>query len=100
MQNKDFDVAGSDVVLTGWHIAKVVDNNDPKQCERVLVSVIGIHDVDKASVDYSIWADCCGHSKFASGDIPDVGDYLWVQFVNPIDPMRCIWFGWVRGIIE
>lgn len=98
MQNQDYNPTASDVQLTGWHIAKVVDNNDPKTCERVLVRVIGVHNMNEDSIENAVWADRCAYSKFSSGDIPDVGDYLYVQFPDVTNPMRIIWFGWARGI--
>ena len=100
MQNKDWDVYGSDVSLAGWHIALVVDNNDPKAAERVLLRVLGIHDMENDTPDNSVWADHCSPSKYGSGDIPDVGDWLYVQFPDAKNPMRVLWFGFVIGLVE
>jgi len=46
MKNIDWRTNGSDRLLNGIHIAEVVDNNDPKAMERVLVRVVGIHNLD------------------------------------------------------
>ena len=100
MNSQDWNVNGSDVSLAGWHIALVVDNNDPKACERVLIRVMGVHDMDNESPDNAIWADAVGSSKFSSGDIPDVGDWLYIQFPHVTNPMRALYFGWVRGMVE
>lgn len=98
MLKKEFDPHGSDTHLGGIKIAEVIDNNDPKCCERVLVRVIGVHDMSapKTKTDYAIWADHCAPSKNRSGDIPEKGDFLYVMFPDLQDPMRCVWLGWVR----
>jgi len=97
MKKQDWQVTGSDVSLSGIHIALVVDNNDPKAMERVLVRVIGIHDMSNDKLENALWADRMAFSKFSSGDIPDVGDFLYVQFINN-DPMHILWMGWVRSL--
>lgn len=96
MRKRDYDLYGSDVDLRGMKIAKVIDNKDPKGTERVLVSVLGVHDYDNASLANSAWADRCAYSKFSSGDIPDIGDFLYVIFPDHRDPMRIVWMGWCR----
>jgi len=98
MNDKDFDPYGSDVDLRGIHIAEVVDNNDPKAMERVLVRIIGIHNMENKRIENAIWADRVAFSKFSSGDIPDIGDFLYVQFPNTKDPMKVLWLGWVRSL--
>lgn len=100
MHNKDFDPLGSDVTLRGLHIGLVVDNNDPKYRERVLVRIIGIHDMENTSLDNAIWAERCAPFKMASGDLPDPGDYVWVLFPDSRNPMTVVWLGWVRGNIK
>jgi len=97
MKKYDWKYTGSDVILGGIHIAKVIDNNDPKAMERVLVRIIGIHNMENETVDNAIWADRIAFSKFSSGDIPDKGDFLYVIFPDR-DPMRVLWLGWVRSI--
>jgi len=98
MNGKDFNPYGSDVDLRGIHIALVVDNNDPKAMERVLVRVMGIHDMSDTSLKNAIWADRLAFSKYSSGDIPDKDDYLYVQFPDRKNPMWIIWLGWVRSL--
>lgn len=96
MRKRDYDLFGSDVDLRGIKIALVVDNKDPKGCERVLVRVLGVHNMSDLSLENALWADRCAYSKFSSGDIPDVGDFLYVQFLDPKDPIRIMWMGWAR----
>ena len=97
MKNYDWQVNGSDAQLNGIHIALVVDNNDPKAMERVLIRVIGIHNMENDKIENAIWADRIAFSKYSSGDIPDVGDFLYVVFPDN-DPMRVLWLGWVRSL--
>jgi len=92
----DFKNNSKDVDLSGIKIAKVVNNLDPKGLERVFVRVLGVHDLDNDNPKYGIWAERIAPTKYQSGDIPDIGDYLYVIFPNPNDPMRCLWIGWVR----
>lgn len=98
MKGNDWDAFGSDVDLRGTHIALVVDNNDPKAMERVLIRVIGVHDMDNDKLENAVWADRIAYTKFASGDIPDVGDFLYVEFPDHKNPLRILWKGWVRAI--
>lgn len=98
MNNKDFNPTASEVSLAGIHIAKVVDNNDPKAMERVLVRVLGIHDMENEKLDNAIWADRIAFSKFSSGDIPDVDDFVYVMFPKGNNPMKVLWLGWVRSL--
>jgi len=98
MKNKDYSAFGSDVDLRGIHIAEVIDNNDPKAMERVLVRVVGIHDLENKKLDNAVWADRLAFSKYSSGDIPDVGDYIYVMFPFHKEPMKIIWLGWVRSL--
>ena len=100
MKTTNVDLFGSECSLDGIQIAKVVDNNDPKAMERVLVRVIGVHDMENEDPINAIWADRIAFSKFSSGDIPDVGDYLYVIFPNRVDPMRVLWLGWVRSVVS
>lgn len=100
MNGADFDPRGSDVSLKGFHIAVVVDNNDPMACERILVRVMGVHDVNTDTLDNAIWARHCAPNKFAGGQLPDRGDFVYVFFLDHNDPMSCVWLGWVRGINE
>jgi hypothetical protein len=90
----------SEVSTSGIKIALVVDNNDPKACERVLVRVVGVHDMSNTKLDNAVWADRIAFSKFSSGDIPDVGDYLYVIFPDYDNISRLLWLGWCRGNVE
>ena len=66
--------------------------------ERVLVRVLGIHDMENEKLENAIWADNLAFSKFSSGDIPDVGDFVYVMFPNVNNPMKVLWLGWVRSL--
>jgi len=82
----------------GIYVAQVVDNMDPKGLERVKVRVVGIHDMSIQNEDYAVWAERCCPSKYINnGDIPDIGDWVYVMFLNG-DPMRPVWLGYVRWI--
>lgn len=96
MFGNESNLRASDPGLGGIHIAKVIDNNDPKAKERVLIRVYGIHDMDNDVLDNAIWAEHCAFSKFSSGDIPDVGDHVYVMFGSIKNPHAAIWLGWVR----
>lgn len=85
----------NEVNLTGIFIAQVIDNKDPKASERVLVRVIGVHDMENLDPDNGVWANHCRPSKQNSGEIPDVDDFLYVMFVQG-NPMHIIWLGWVN----
>jgi hypothetical protein len=85
----------NEVDLGGIFIALVVDNMDPKALERVRVRVLGVHDMDNKIKDNSIWANHIAPSKSKSGEIPDIDDYVYVQFLQK-DPMCPIWLGWLR----
>ena len=84
----------SDVSLEGLHIGIVTENRDPTAKERVKVWIIGIHD-GEPSKENSIWAERIKFSKYESGDIPDIGDEVWVMFRNKNDFMSAVWLGWV-----
>ena len=99
MYGIDMGLNGSDCDLSGIKIAKVVNNADPKAQERVYVRVIGVHDMDPkrdSDPDYGIWANHCAYSKAASGEIPDVNDFVYVMFPDLSDPNHCLWIGWCR----
>ena len=98
MQRKEFSTNGSDVDLTGIKIGLVVDNMDQKGIERVKVRVLGIHDMNNTKVANGIWVNHCAPSKYVSGHVPDVGDWVYVQFMSDNDPMSAIWIGFVRGM--
>lgn len=100
MHGKDFQLFNSECSLNGIKIAEVVDNNDPKAMERVLVRVIGVHEMENTKLENAIWADRIAFSKFSSGDIPDVGDYLYVVFPDSTNPMKVLWLGWLRSLAK
>lgn len=87
----------SEVDLGGMFIAEVVENLDPKALERVRVRVIGVHDMKNTEPNNSIWANHMAYSKSNSGEIPDIGDYVYVMFLQK-SPMHPIWMGWVRTL--
>lgn len=87
----------SEASLSGVFIAEVINNLDPKGIERVRVRVIGVHDMDNNDPKNSVWANHCAFSKGTSGEIPDIGDFIYVMFIQN-DPMAIIWMGWTRGI--
>ena len=91
---------GSDVSLVGIKIALVVDNMDQKGIERVKVRIPGVHDMTITEVENAIWAQHIAPSKYVSGHIPDKGDWVYVQFMNPKDPMSALWLGFVRTMSQ
>jgi len=86
--------------LTGIKIAYVVSNKDPKCQERILVRVLGVHDLTKDFPENAVWANHCAPFRSSSGDLPQVGDYVYVVFPNSADPMSIIWLGFVRSSIK
>lgn len=88
------------VNLRGIKIAKVVSNFDPKCQERVLVRVLGVHNMNNHSLDNAIWANHCAPTRDASGDIPEPDDYIYGMFPNEKDPMSFIWMGFVRSSFQ
>lgn len=86
----------TDCNLSGLKIAEVINNVDNTAQERVWVRVIGVHDMDIKEPEYCIVAHHLAPSKSNSGEIPDVGDYIWVMFPDVNNPMYCLWLGWVR----
>ena len=90
----EYNMRSSDVSLTGMFLAKVLKNPDPKAQERVWVRVMGVHDMENTNNDYGIWAHHLAYSKGASGEIPEVGDWLWVVFPDQTNPNVCLYLGW------
>jgi len=95
------DIEYTDVSLNGIFIGKVLNNQDPLARERLYVRVIGVHDIEDKfkKKDFGIWVDHCAPSLYRTGDIPDVDDEVWVQFLNDnsdgINPNAGIWLGCV-----
>lgn len=99
MLNKDnYFNAGLD--LSGIKIALVVSNEDPKGQERLLVRVLGVHNLENESKDNAIWAYHCAPTRNASGDLPEAGDFVYVLFPSRSDCMTIIWLGFVRGSVQ
>lgn len=91
------DSFNSNIELGGLKIAYVVSNEDPKCQERVLVRVLGIHNLEIDSMDNGIWAYHCAPYRSTSGDLPEEGDYVYVLFPNRVDPMNIVWLGFARS---
>ncbi len=91
------DGFNSNIDLSGLKIAYVVSNEDPKCQERVLVRVLGIHNLENMSTDNGVWAYHCAPYRSTSGDLPEPGDYIYVLFPNRTDPMNIVWLGYVRS---
>lgn len=87
----------NEVNLSGLFIGLVVDNMDPKALERVKIRVLGVHDIENEDEENCIWAAHIAPSKQSSGEIPDVGDFVYVMFMQN-NPMNPCWLGWVRCI--
>lgn len=87
----------NEVSLDGLHIALVVNNADPKAIERVRVRVLGVHDMTNEDPENSLWAEHCAPMKSESGEIPDIGDYVYVMFLQNC-PTTIVWLGYVRYI--
>lgn len=92
----EFDL-NNEVDLGGLFIGLVIENQDPKALERVRIRVLGVHDMENDIPENSIWANHIAPSKQNSGEVPDIGDYLYVMFMQK-SPMAPCWIGWVRGI--
>ena len=96
---------GSGIDLNGLKIAQVIKTNDPKVQSRVLVRVLGVHELrynnesEDAIGDLGIWANCCSPSR-SSPDRPQEGDFVYVMFPNPSDPMHVVWMGFVIGTVQ
>ena len=87
----------SNINLRGVKIAKVVDNLDPKCQERVLVRVLGLHNVDNDIPINAVWAHHCAPMRTGAGDLPEKDDYIYVMFPDATDPMSILWLGFVRS---
>jgi hypothetical protein len=85
----------TDVDLGGFFIAEVIEMADPKAQERIRVRVIGVHDMDNKDKKNSMWAHHLAPSKSSSGEVPDIGDYVYVSFLQK-NPMHLLWHGWCR----
>lgn len=99
MLSQEFGL-NQDADLKGIKIAYVVSNEDPKCQERVLVRVLGVHNMENDVITNAIWAHHCAPLRNASGSIPEVGDYIYVMFPNERDPMSIIWMGFVRSSFQ
>lgn len=86
--------------LEGIKIAQVVSNADPKCQERILIRVLGVHNLAVDTYDNGIWAHHCSPFRDSSGDLPEKYDFVYVMFPNKSDPMSCIWLGFVRSTYQ
>jgi len=81
-----------EISLEGIFRAKVLDNNDPWKAERLLISAQGIHDPE-----VGVWAEHISYSNRMSGDIPEIGTTVFVQFIRDFNleynPNDCVWIG-------
>lgn len=94
----EYDYRSTDCTLEGIKIGIVVDNADPLCLERIRVRVIGVHDMNNEDKENSIWASHLAPSKSNSGEIPDIDDFVYIQFMDYTDPMSALWLGWVRCV--
>ena len=78
--------------LDGLYRAKVLDNQDPYNSERLLVQVDSVHEDG-----IGVWAEHISYSNRISGDIPNIGDIVFVMFVKDFhleyNPNDCVWIG-------
>jgi len=94
----------SNVVLDGLHRAVVLNNDDEFGRERLFVRVLDVHDIKdlgtiKQKNDYGVWIEHCAPSSSVSGDIPEVGEEVWMLFLGDIEsfnPTQGVWLGVVR----
>ncbi len=86
--------------LEGIKIAQVVSNADPKCQERILIRVLGQHNMNNDTYENAIWANHCSPFRDASGDLPEKYDFVYVLFPNKNDPMSVIWLGFVRSSFQ
>lgn len=81
-----------EITLDGIFEAKVLDNKDPYNSERLLVSVGAIH-----AEDVGVWAEHVCYSNNVSGDVPMINDTVYVMFLKDFNgdcsPFRCVWVG-------
>ncbi len=75
---------------SGLHRARVVQNDDPAQRSRLLVSapVMGVR---------PMWAEACLSST--SCVVPDAGDTVWILFESG-QPERPVWLGSLPGNVS
>lgn len=101
MQGQEFNPNNTSFPkLSGLFLGVVVDNRDPLGLERVKVRVVGLHDLNSKDPEYSIWARRCCPSKYVNnGDIPEIGDVLYIMFLNE-DYTQAVWLGWARTIAQ
>lgn len=85
------------ILLRGLKVAEVVSNTDPKLQERILVRVLGVHNTKNTTIDNAVWAHHCAPTRDGSGSLPEPGDYVYVLFPDPGNPMAIVWLGFVRS---
>lgn len=84
-------------LLRGLKVAEVVSNTDPKLQERILVRVLGVHNMKNTTIDNAVWAHHCAPTRDGSGSLPEQGDYVYVLFPDPGNPMAIVWLGFVKS---
>lgn len=87
-----------DVSLTGVFYAKVLNNVDPLGVQRLFVRVLGVHDVIDNFTDtsYGIWINHKCATRYRTGDIPKIGDLVYMEFMNingKLNPNIGVWSG-------
>ena len=85
--------------LEGIKIAEVVSNEDPKLQGRLLIRILGTHNLANKSLDNAIWANHCAPTRDGGVDA-EPGDFVYGVFMNKRDPMHFIWFGFVRSSFQ
>jgi hypothetical protein len=94
MQNKD---------LSGIFVAKVINNIDPLERERILVRAVGLHDLENSNENYGVWAEHGIGSNFIYGNFPKINSMVYIMFIkdinNEYDFNKCLYFGVVRNNI-
>lgn len=87
-------------LLRGIKIAEVVSNEDPKLQERVLVRVLGVHNMKNTDIENAVWAHHCAPTRDGAGDLPEPGDFIYVIFPDVTNPMAIIWLGFARSSFQ
>jgi len=68
---------------------KVLDDNDPLERDRILVSIDGLHNEDEG-----IWMQDV-LSRSYQGDVPEIGTMVWCDIDNS-DPSLGYYYGYVK----
>ena len=68
---------------------KVLDNNDPLERDRVLISISGLHNEDEG-----IWMEDI-LSRSYQGDVPEIDTMVWCD-IDISDPSLGYYYGYVK----